>query len=1097
MQNGRDSSPYSPRGPLTTMHAPKAEEMAGIATARAANYRSKTLRQLYGEHDGKVSDKWSLYLAEYEQLFAPYRDRPIRILEIGIENGGSLELWSKYFWNAAKVLGCDINPDCAKLHYDDPRISTVVGNANWDSTRKRILGHCDRFDIIIDDASHQSKDIICSFAGYFPFLNEGGLYIAEDLHCSYWKEFMGGLYHPGSSMAFFKLLVDVVNREHWGVDKARSELLHHFEQNYKIHLNEGSLRKLHSLEFMNSLCIIRKQDDQSNLLGPRIVGGTSEVVAAIRPLNGTLSLQTDQRGNTWALCQTVDEGVALRAASLEAELGVIGKSLTEKEAALRRVTCDRDALAQTAEAAAAAHAEETRRLRAELGVAVEQLAEKEAVLRRVACDREALAQAAEAAAAAHAEEAQCLRAELGVAVEQLAEKDAALRRVAGECDALAQAGEAAAAAQAEETRRLRAELGVAVKQLAQEKTALECVAGERNALAQAAEAAAAAHADETRRLRAELDVLRKQLAEQEAERSRLANERDALAQGAGKAAEPQAHETRSASVDHPNLEPEKPFTAQAGGLPFIKTSIGWRLTAATRRGAQKYPWLSRQLRRAINLVWLTATLRLVACIRARRRWLQEQKAILSSGLFDADWYLAQNPDVRVAGINPLLHYIAHGAAEGRDPNPLFKGDRYLAENPEVRAAGVNPLLRYLRNGTAEGRAAISPPHLENRATHSILNARFSQLRPIHIYRMPETDARVTMVTDSVNAGSLFGGVGTAMVFCTLLARRLGSPLRVVTRTERPDRNNLRKVLTVHGIPLPPSVEFVHADIGALGRSFDTRQSDVFVTTSWWTTCAVKRSIPAKQIVHLIQEDERMFYPYGDDHLRCQESLSDPDLRFVVNSRLLFDHFLAEGLETVVKNGTWFEPAFSPAHYYFQDRQPGQKLNFVFYARPEHIRNLYYRGIEIIDASIAAGTLHPDRWNFSFVGTHLKDLTLANNVKPTLLQNLDWADYLRLMRTSDLGLTLMYTPHPSYPPLDLAACGAVAATNKFGVKTSLDSYSRNIICSDLDFKSLLSGIKAASILAQDFPSRLANYQQSKLSRDWEVSLKSALDFVAGH
>ena len=174
-----------------------------------------------------------------------------------------------------------------------------------------------------------------------------------------------------------------------------------------------------------------------------------------------------------------------------------------------------------------------------------------------------------------------------------------------------------------------------------------------------------------------------------------------------------------------------------------------------------------------------------------------------------------------------------------------------------------------------------------------------------------------MVTDSVNAGSLFGGVGTAMIFCALLARRLGSPLRVVTRTERPDRKNLQKILAIHGIPLPPSIEFVHADMSALGRSFDIRKSDIFITTSWWTTCAVKRSIPAEQIVHIVQEDERMFYPHGDDHLLCHELLSDPSVRFIVNSRLLFDHFLAEGLETIVKNGTWFEPAFPEAHYYLR------------------------------------------------------------------------------------------------------------------------------------------------------------------------------------
>ena len=90
----------------------------------------KTLHQLYAEHTGNVSDKWSLYLTEYDRLFNDYRDKPIRLLEIGIQNGGSLEIWSKYFSNAVALIGCDINPDCARLSYDDPHIGCVIGDAN-------------------------------------------------------------------------------------------------------------------------------------------------------------------------------------------------------------------------------------------------------------------------------------------------------------------------------------------------------------------------------------------------------------------------------------------------------------------------------------------------------------------------------------------------------------------------------------------------------------------------------------------------------------------------------------------------------------------------------------------------------------------------------------------------------------------------------------------------------------------------------------------------------------------------------------------------------------------------------------------------------
>ena len=75
-----------------------------------------------------------------------------------------------------------------------------------------------------------------------------------------------------------------------------------------------------------------------------------------------------------------------------------------------------------------------------------------------------------------------------------------------------------------------------------------------------------------------------------------------------------------------------------------------------------------------------------------------RRACIESGLFDADWYLAQNPDVAAAGLNPLDHFIATGAAEGRDPNPLFDSDWYLDQYPEVASAGQNPLADYALRG---------------------------------------------------------------------------------------------------------------------------------------------------------------------------------------------------------------------------------------------------------------------------------------------------------------------------------------------------------------------------------------------------------------
>ncbi len=72
-----------------------------------------------------------------------------------------------------------------------------------------------------------------------------------------------------------------------------------------------------------------------------------------------------------------------------------------------------------------------------------------------------------------------------------------------------------------------------------------------------------------------------------------------------------------------------------------------------------------------------------------------------SGFFDAPWYLSRYPDVVAAGLDPLRHFMVHGAAEARDPNRWFDSAWYAEHYPDVGTSGVNPLLHYLQSGAAE------------------------------------------------------------------------------------------------------------------------------------------------------------------------------------------------------------------------------------------------------------------------------------------------------------------------------------------------------------------------------------------------------------
>jgi len=76
--------------------------------------------------------------------------------------------------------------------------------------------------------------------------------------------------------------------------------------------------------------------------------------------------------------------------------------------------------------------------------------------------------------------------------------------------------------------------------------------------------------------------------------------------------------------------------------------------------------------------------------------------IKHSGLFDENYYLVNNPDVRENGLNPLMHFIQWGWKEGRDPNSNFDTNWYLNKNRDLQKAGINPLYHYLKFGKRKG-----------------------------------------------------------------------------------------------------------------------------------------------------------------------------------------------------------------------------------------------------------------------------------------------------------------------------------------------------------------------------------------------------------
>lgn len=379
------------------------------------------------------------------------------------------------------------------------------------------------------------------------------------------------------------------------------------------------------------------------------------------------------------------------------------------------------------------------------------------------------------------------------------------------------------------------------------------------------------------------------------------------------------------------------------------------------------------------------------------------------------------------------------------------------------------------------------------STDAFLRSKFAATYPLPVYTAPGPSKRLNLVTDSISSGSLFGGVGTALILAALKAKKSGAALRIITRTQVPVEAAFTQVLACNNIRYDNNVEFVYVPVNDDAAQLDVYEGETFLTTSWWTTACVLGSIAPSKVEYLLQEDERMFYPYGDEWVRCSEVLSRDDIRFYVNTQLLYDHLIDTGLDNLRTRAQWFEPAFPEGAFHKEEiSQAAGKRRLFFYARPNNTRNLFYRGLEVLDNAISKGVIDLDRWEIVLVGKDAPLVNLGHRVVPTVFPTMSWSEYKKFVRGVDLGFCLMSTPHPSYPPFDLASSGAVVVTNSFGNKVDLSRYSRNIVMSDLRIDNLTDALARGLQLTEDKPARHANYRDNCILRSWEKSFQDILN-----
>lgn len=198
------------------------------------------LEKYFTENTGRLIHKWKHYFEIYDRHFSRFRGTDVHVVEFGVSQGGSLQMWKEYFGPDCKIFGVDINPHCKKLEED--QIQIFIGDQEDRKFLKTLAERIPRIDILVDDGGHTMKQQINTFEELFTHINENGVYLCEDLCTSYWRDWGGGYKRRGTFIEYSKQFIDYINAWH----------------SIRLRVTEFT-KSVHSLHYYDSILVIEKR----------------------------------------------------------------------------------------------------------------------------------------------------------------------------------------------------------------------------------------------------------------------------------------------------------------------------------------------------------------------------------------------------------------------------------------------------------------------------------------------------------------------------------------------------------------------------------------------------------------------------------------------------------------------------------------------------------------------------------------------------------------------------------------------------------------------------------------------------------------------
>ena len=320
-------------------------------------------------------------------------------------------------------------------------------------------------------------------------------------------------------------------------------------------------------------------------------------------------------------------------------------------------------------------------------------------------------------------------------------------------------------------------------------------------------------------------------------------------------------------------------------------------------------------------------------------------------------------------------------------------------------------------------------HLRNNGSkdsiHPYESNRFSAIKS------SREDSVLWVFIPTLQASSLFGGISTILNF-SREATKLGKRVNIIC-TDVPILDDQSKTKNLIVSELQWKKWPSKLTVGSLGDLLTVGRSDVFMATAWWTKPICEKIREEVQfeipIVYFIQDFEPLFYPSSEDYLSALVTYKDCSYS-IVNSTLLAD-YLKIHAPSAMRNFSILAPQVIHPSSVNEDKSEPGTVSIFFYARPSVPRNMYNLGVQSLEKFLLTIP------RSTRVVIHLAGETLLSVPQFTGAEKvyshgkLTRSQYSELLQSTNIGLCLMASPHPSYPTLELVTHGAQSVTNSFG------------------------------------------------------------------